>query len=238
MLTSSHDKERLASWIKGAKSMVVLTGAGISTESGIPDFRSKNGLYQKQNAFYRSILENEYDRFYGFCKDLFGKYGDSQPNAAHEIMAKWEDESYVSAVITQNIDGLHQKAGSRNVLELHGTMNRASCMDCGKPAPARDFYEKIGCQYCGGRLRPDIVLFGDQLPEDILKRSFQYCQEADLVLVIGSSLIVSPACDLPFHSRGKKVLINKDEVDKKNMFDLLLYGSAGDILKDVDNFIE
>lgn len=237
MVELRHDKEMLASWIKEADMMVVLTGAGISTESGIPDFRSKNGLYQKQNAFYRSILENEYDRFHGFCKELFGKSEDVQPNAAHEILAKWEDESYVSALITQNIDDLHQKAGSRNVLELHGAMNKASCMDCGRPAPAKDFYGKKPCQHCGGRLRPDIVLFGDQLPEDVLMHSFQYCQEADLILVIGSSLVVRPACDLPFLSKGKKVLINKDEVGKKDMFDLLIYGSAGDILKDVDTFM-
>ncbi|MFW6035185.1 MAG: SIR2 family NAD-dependent protein deacylase [Halothermotrichaceae bacterium] len=224
----------LVSWINEADSAVVLTGAGVSTESGIPDFRSENGIYQKQNAFYVSTLENEYDRFHNFCKTLFGKYDNCKPNKAHRVFSKWEAKGLLDAVITQNIDGLHQQAGSQNVIELHGTMQKASCMDCGKPAQIKDFFERKKCQSCQGKLRPDIVLFGDQLPKEQLNKAFALCQKADLVIVVGTSLEVVPASELPFLSRGRKVLVNKEKLRKERLFDLTLYGSAGDILESVN----
>ncbi len=229
--------EKLVSWIKESKSVVILTGAGISTESGIPDFRSQGGLYETINPFHISTLKDDYESFHEFCLSTFLKYNDCHPNQAHQILAKWEDEGLVEAVITQNVDSLHQKGGSTNVIELHGTMVGARCMNCDSPAEIEDFIEKKVCSSCNGRLRPNIVLFGDPLPEDALNRAFTLCTKSDLVIVIGSSMEVMPACDLPFLTSGRKVLVNKDHISKEDRFDLRLHGSASDILGQVDNLV-
>ncbi|MFW6029726.1 MAG: SIR2 family NAD-dependent protein deacylase [Halanaerobiales bacterium] len=225
-----NDYNTLISWINEANSIIVLTGAGISTESGIPDFRSQGGIYQNDNPFFRETLENDYQRFYQFCKEFFLKFNDCQPNQAHKVLAKWEKAGLIDAVITQNVDGLHQKAGSENVIELHGTMETASCMKCRKEADIIDFFEEESCHYCDGLLRPNIVLFGDPLPRQELNRAFDLSEKADLFIVIGSSLEVMPANQLPFLSNAKRVLINKESIQQIDQFDKFLKGSAGEIM--------
>ncbi|MEJ6951982.1 SIR2 family NAD-dependent protein deacylase [Natronospora cellulosivora (SeqCode)] len=229
--------ESLAKWIKEANSIVILTGAGASTESGIPDFRSQGGIYESENPLFRKTLENDYQGFYDFCMKFFHQFRDCQPNQVHKLIAKWEKEGLVDVVITQNVDNLHQKAGSKNVIELHGTMETASCITCEESAPIEDFFDKKPCHICDGRLRPNIVLFGDPLPQDELNRAFKLSQEADLYIVIGSSLEVMPANQLPFLSNAKKVLINKESIHQIADFDLFLKGSAGEIMNNLKKTI-
>ena len=229
--------EILKKWIDESNNIVFFGGAGVSTESGIPDFRSTDGLYHQTYAYPpESILSHTFFRakteeFFKFYKDKM-LYLDAEPNAAHKKLAQWESEGKLKAVITQNIDGLHQKAGSKNVLELHGSVLRNYCEDC------RTFYdvetvknaEGIPKCSCGGTIKPDVVLYEEGLDNGILTAAVRYIQEADVLIIGGTSLAVYPAAGLIDYYRGNKlVLVNKTPTPKDKMADLVVQGNIGEI---------
>ena len=212
--------KKLKDWIEHSDNIVFFGGAGVSTESGIPDFRSTDGLYNQQydyppetilsHSFYEQKPE-ECFRFYRnkmLCLD-------AKPNAAHRKLAEWETQGRLKAVITQNIDGLHQKAGSRNVLELHGSVLRNYCTKCGAFHGVEDIVNSTGvprCQ-CGGIIKPDVVLYEEGLDEDVMMRSVSAIRRADVLMIGGTSLTVYPAAGLVRYYRGNKlVVINKTDL--------------------------
>lgn len=223
--------------IEKTDNLVFFGGAGVSTESGIPDFRSVDGLYnQKYDYPPETILSHTFYRrkteeFYRFYKDKM-IFLNAKPNAAHEKLALWEKEGKCKAVITQNIDGLHQMAGSKNVLELHGSVLRNYCEDCGKYYSAEYILEAKGiptCE-CGGGIKPDVVLYEEGLNEQILQKSIAAIANADVLIVGGTSLAVYPAAGLLDYYRGNKlILINKAPTPKDSMADLVIKGSIGEI---------
>ena len=229
--------ELLRKWIEESNNIVFFGGAGVSTESGIPDFRSVDGLYHQQydyppetilsHTFYRKKPE-EFFRFYRakmLCLD-------AEPNAAHRKLAQWEKEGKLKAVVTQNIDGLHQKAGSQRVFELHGSVLRNYCENCGKFYDAEYILHSQGiprCE-CGGCIKPDVVLYEEGLDQQTLSDSISFISNADILIVGGTSLAVYPAAGLLDYYRGNKlVLINRTATPKDSMADLVIQGSIGDI---------
>ena len=218
--------------------IVFFGGAGVSTESGIPDFRSVDGLYHQQydyppetilsHSFYRSHPE-EFFRFYR-NKMLFPK---AQPNAAHKKLAEWEAEGRLKAVITQNIDGLHQAAGSRNVLELHGSVHRNHCQRCGKFYGLEHILRTEGVPRCscGGIIKPDVVLYEECLNDDTVNGAVSAIRQADMLIVAGTSLVVYPAAGLINYYRGDKlVLINLQPTSADRMANLALHAKVGEVL--------
>lgn len=227
----------LKQWIEECDNIVFFGGAGVSTESGIPDFRSTDGLYSQSFAYppekiiSHSFFLNDPEYFFRFYKEKMMPMGHS-PNITHRKLAELENAGKVSAVITQNIDGLHQKAGSQNVLELHGSILRNWCMDCGKFHDAD--YVKSSCGIprcsCGGIVKPDVVLYEEPLNDDIYLRSIEHIRRADMLIVAGTSLTVYPAAGLISYYRGNKlVLINRDETPFDNMADLVIHKSLGEV---------
>ena len=222
--------------------IVFFGGAGVSTESGIPDFRSVDGLYHQQydyppetilsHSFYRSHPE-EFFRFYR-NKMLFPK---AQPNAAHKKLAELEQAGKLLAVVTQNIDGLHQMAGSKTVLELHGSVHRNICQVCGAVYDAEWIMLTNGvphCEKCGGRVKPDVVLYEESLPEETLTRSVNAIANADLLLVGGTSLTVYPAAGLLRYFRGDHlVLLNRDATPMDEQADLCIREPIGKVLEQI-----
>ena len=230
--------EKLREIVNGSSNIVFFGGAGVSTESGIPDFRSVDGLYHQtydyppetilSHTFYRQKPE-EFFRFYRnkmLCLD-------AKPNAAHLKLAQWEKEGKLKAVITQNIDGLHQAAGSREVLELHGSVLRNYCEECGKFFDAEYMLHSEGvpkCDACGGSVKPDVVLYEEGLNDETLRSAISYIRDADVLIIGGTSLVVYPAAGLIDYYRGDKlVLVNKTPTGRDNMADLVVQGSIGEI---------
>lgn len=229
--------ETLKKWIEESSNIVFFGGAGVSTESGIPDFRSTDGLYhQKYDYPPETILSHTFFRarteeFFKFYRDKM-LYLNAEPNAAHKKLAQWEAEGKLKAVITQNIDGLHQKAGSRNVLELHGSVLRNYCENCGKfyDVNAVKNSEGIPKCSCGGTIKPDVVLYEEGLDNKILTSAVRYIEEADVLIIGGTSLAVYPAAGLIDYYRGNKlVLVNKTPTPKDGMADLIVQGSIGQV---------
>lgn len=205
--------------INGSRRAVFFGGAGVSTESGIPDFRSQDGLYKQKYAYPPEfILSATFFRthtaeFYDFYRDKM-VYPNAKPNAAHLKLAQWEREGRLAAVITQNIDGLHQKAGSRTVLELHGSVWRNHCTRCGRGYPAEFVLSCAGVTKCscGGVVKPDVVLYEESLDGETLERSVEYIRNADTLIIGGTSLGVYPAAGLvDFFGGDNLVVINKGE---------------------------
>jgi NAD-dependent deacetylase len=233
--------DRLASWVKQAKRMVFFGGAGVSTESGIPDFRSEDGLYRQKFRYPpETILSRDF--FVSHTEEFFAFYRakmlapEAKPNEAHRILARWEEEGRLAAVITQNIDGLHQKAGSRNVLELHGSVYRNTCMKCGKKfgLEAVEMGEGIPRCSCGGIIKPDVVLYGEFLDENVLDRATKAIQKADVLLIGGTSLAVYPAAGLVQYYTGDRLgLINKSATSMDREAPLVIQGSLGEVLAQV-----
>lgn len=204
--------------------VVFFGGAGVSTESGVPDFRSSEGIFAKKyeyppetilsHGFFYSHTEYFYDFYKTYMMPLSAK-----PNAAHKALAALERKGLLNAVITQNIDGLHQAAGSRNVLELHGSIHSNTCTACGKKYDARYVADAKGipvCE-CGGLIKPDVVLYGEQLPEGVLARATEYVSQADTLIIGGTSLKVYPAAGLVRYFNGKNlVLINKTRLSRSD----------------------
>lgn len=227
--------QTLKKWIQESEQIVFFGGAGVSTESGIPDFRSTDGLYHQvfeyppERIISRSFFEADPAYFFRFYKEKMLPLGFS-PNITHLKLAQWEKEGKLSAVITQNIDGLHQKAGSKNVLELHGSVLRNYCRNCGKFYSAefiRDSEDIPRCS-CGGIVKPDVVLYEEMLNDDVMYQSIEHIRSADLLIVAGTSLTVYPAAGLINYYHGNRlVLINRDATPYDSAADLVLHESLG-----------
>ena len=228
---------KLKEWIDNSDNIVFFGGAGVSTESGIPDFRSVDGLYnQKYDYPPETILSHTFfmaqtEEFFRFYRDKMLCL-DAEPNAAHRKRAEWERQGKLRAVITQNIDGLHQKAGSQNVLELHGSVHRNHCMRCHKPYDVQAVAQRTGVPHCacGGSIKPDGVRYEESLDTHTLAASLRYIQSADVLSIGGTSLAVYPAASLIHYYRGHKlVLVNKSETPADAKADLVIHGPIGEI---------
>ena len=231
-------QEKLQELISGSDHIVFFGGAGVSTESGIPDFRSVDGLYHQKYAYppeeilSHTFFVNHTEEFYRFYKDKM-LCPDARPNQAHKKLAELEEKGKLRAVITQNIDGLHQMAGSRKVLELHGSVHRNYCQHCGKAYDASYMLHAKGIPRCscGGVIKPDVVLYEEGLDNDILSESVERISEADVLIIGGTSLVVYPAAGLVNYYRGHKlVVINKSPTPMDRNADLLVQGSIGEII--------
>lgn len=231
--------EQLKDILKNSKKIVFFGGAGVSTESGIPDFRSVDGLYKQKYKYppeqivSHSFFMYRTDEFYDFYKEKMMAL-DAKPNAAHVALAKLEQEGRLTAVITQNIDGLHQAAGSKEVLELHGSIHRNYCMKCRKFYTAKQVKESIGvpkCE-CGGIIKPDVVLYEEGLDQNVLQKSVWHIQNADTLIIGGTSLVVYPAAGLIDYFRGNHlVVINKSPTNRDKQADLCINGSIGEVFE-------
>ena len=232
--------QQLAQMINEAENIVFFGGAGVSTASGIPDFRSAHGIYSgAQGRSYEEMLSHGYfmrhmDAFWAFYKNVM-LYPDAQPNAAHKALQRLEEQGKLGAVITQNIDGLHQKAGSSKVLELHGTVHRNFCMRCGEMTDLAYVVNAEGtpeCPACGGRIKPDVVLYGENLDDDVVTGALAAIRKCDLIIVGGTSLVVQPAAGMIMYRRpsAKLVLINRDETPYDDHADLVIHQDLGTVL--------
>lgn len=232
-------QEQLKQWIEESDNIVFFGGAGVSTESHIPDFRSVDGLYNQEYDYPpETILSHSFfmrnkEEFFRFYRNKM-IFKDAEPNNAHIALANLEKQGKLRAVITQNIDGLHQKAGSREVLELHGSVLRNYCMDCRRFYSLEDILEKEGvpsCE-CGGIIKPDVVLYEEGLDSYTLEKAVSYIRGADMLIIGGTSLAVYPAAGLIDYYNGHKlVLINKDKTSRDSHADLVLNDSIGEVLK-------
>ncbi len=227
--------------VNQSNNIVFFGGAGVSTESGIPDFRSKDGLYnQKYDYPPEEILShtffiNNTEEFYKFYKDKLNCL-DYEPNITHNALAELEKQGNLKSIITQNIDGLHQKAGSKNVLELHGSVLRNYCMNCKKFYDADYIFKSNGIPRCncGGIIKPDVVLYEEGLDDNILRESISAIRNADLLIVGGTSLTVYPASGLINYFTGRNlVLINKDVTPFDSMANLVINESLGKVFKEI-----
>jgi NAD-dependent deacetylase len=231
--------ERLAGLILQAQPCVVLTGAGVSTESGIPDFRSATGIWTRYDPMeYATISAFRRDpaKVWDFYAKRLGVLAEAQPNAAHLALAELERRGLVQAVITQNVDRLHEQAGSQDVIEVHGSIHTASCLACGH----REQFERVlellpvpGCERCGAVLKPDVVMFGELMPEAALERAFELARRSALVLVVGSSLEVYPVAGIPeeaLASGARLAIVNKGPTPYDHRADLRIDAAAGETL--------
>ncbi len=219
--------------------IVFFGGAGVSTESGIPDFRSVDGLYNQkfkyppETIISHSFFERKPEEFFDFYKEKMLPLG-FEPNVTHKVLARWEREGKLSAVVTQNIDGLHQKAGSQNVLELHGSVLRNYCIRCHKSYSAEFVKNSKGVPRCdcGGVIKPDVVLYEESLDQDVMGRAAMAIAGADLLIVGGTSLTVWPAAGMIRYYRGNRlVLINRDETPYDSEADLVLHERLGEVFR-------
>lgn len=232
---------QLKNWIDESDNIVFFGGAGVSTESGIPDFRSVDGLYnQKYDYPPETILSHTFfmrktDEFYKFYHDKMLIEG-AKPNKAHLKLAKLEEEGKLKAVITQNIDGLHQEAGSKEVMELHGSVQRNYCMKCGKFFDFSYIKNSVGvpkCE-CGGIIKPDVVLYEEGLDNETINKSVKYIANADVLIIAGTSLAVYPAAGLIDYYRGNKlVVINLSSTPRDAYANLCIEGKVGEVLSQV-----
>lgn len=229
--------ETLKKWVQESERIVFFGGAGVSTESGIPDFRSVDGLYNQkfeyppEQILSRSFYEADPEYFYRFYREKMMPL-DFEPNITHLTLARWEREGKLSAIVTQNIDGLHQKAGSENVLELHGSVLRNYCTRCGKFHDAQFVRHSDGIPLCscGGIVKPDVVLYQEGLNEETIERSICAIMDADLMIVAGTSLTVYPVAGLLNYYRGDRlVLINRDETPYDHRANLVFREPMGEI---------
>ena len=229
--------EALRQWVAESESIVFFGGAGVSTESGIPDFRSVDGLYHQKFQYPpETILSHSFyvrrkAEFYDFYRaKMLAPW--AEPNAAHRKLAQWEQEGRLKAVITQNIDGLHQKAGSQEVLELHGSVLRNHCTRCGKFYGVERIAESRGIPRCtcGGIIKPDVVLYEESLDQEVLAKAVHYIRQADLMIIGGTSLVVYPAAGLVQYFRGRHlVVVNKGQVGSNVGADLTIDGPIGQV---------
>ena len=233
-----QELETLKKWIDNSDNIVFFGGAGVSTESGIPDFRSVDGLYNQQYDYPpETILSHTFFRrhteeFYRFYRAKMLAL-DAKPNAAHKKLAQWEQEGKLKEVVTQNIDGLHQAAGSKMVYELHGSVHRNYCQKCGAFYDARYMLERKGipkCEKCGGIIKPDVVLYEEGLDDATIRGAIHAISHADVLIIGGTSLTVYPAAGLiDYYNGNKLVLINKSVTPMDSRADLLVQGPIGEI---------
>lgn len=232
---------RLKEFVRESRSIVFFGGAGVSTESGIPDFRSTDGLYHQEWKYPpETILSHTFfvrntEEFYRFYKKKMICL-DAQPNAAHRKLAEWEQQGRLSAVVTQNIDGLHQMAGSKRVYELHGSVHRNYCQRCGKFYDAGFILESEGVPRCtcGGLIKPDVVLYEEGLDDRTIRGSINAIAQADLMIIGGTSLAVYPAAGLIDYFQGKHlVVINRAATPRDGSADLLIQANIGEVLNGI-----
>ena len=235
--------ETLKQWVKESDNIVFFGGAGVSTESGIPDFRSVDGLYSQtydyppEQILSHTFFMRKPDEFYRFYHDKMLIDG-AKPNAAHLKLAELEAAGKLKAVVTQNIDGLHQDAGSKNVLELHGSVLRNYCMKCHKFFDV-DYIKKAPgipvCDHCGGTIKPDVVLYEEGLDMDTMDAAVNAIKNADVLIIGGTSLVVYPAAGLVDYYRGNKlVLVNKSQTGMDSRADLVIYDSIGKVFSQLE----
>ena len=242
------DYEELNRIVKESEHIVFFGGAGVSTESGIPDFRSKDGLYNQHDVQFDrytpeyllsiNCLEDEPEVFYEFYRQKLNVDG-IEPNKAHIKLAQMEKAGKLDGVITQNIDGLHQKAGSKNVQEIHGSTLRNYCKRCHRKYPADAIFvseERIPkCKICGGMIRPDVTLYGESLPTEAWRESVRLIDKADCLIIGGTSLVVNPAASLAMGFRGKYlVIINRDVTPADRMATLVFHDSISKVLDSIE----
>ena len=233
--------ERLREIVRESDNIVFFGGAGVSTESGIPDFRSVDGLYNQkwryppETILSRSFFESDPEEYYRFHREKLVIEG-VRPNRAHLRLAQLEKEGKLRAVVTQNIDGLHQAAGSENVIELHGSILRAYCSRCRRPYPAERMNKGAGVPRCscGGVIRPDIVLYEEPLDQDVMRAAIDYIRKAEVLIVGGTSLAVYPAAGLINYYRGNKlVLVNRGKTPYDSYADLVIHRNIGDVFSQI-----
>ena len=231
----------LQPWIDESRSIVFFGGAGVSTESGIPDFRSVDGLYNQQYDYppeeilSRTFFDRKPEEFYRFYRNKMLCL-DAKPNAAHKKLAELEQAGKLKSVVTQNIDGLHQSAGSKRVWELHGSVLRNYCMKCGRSFTAQQILDSTGVPTCscGGTVKPDVVLYEESLDNRTIQGALNDIENADMLIIGGTSLAVYPAASLVHYYRGNKlVLINKSPTPYDSHADLILAGPIGEILNQI-----
>ena len=229
---------KLQTWVKEAKRIVFFGGAGVSTESGIPDFRGEDGLYRQHYAYpSETIISHSFylrhpDIFFDFYRHRM-LYPNAKPNIVHMKLAQWEKEGKLLAVVTQNIDGLHQLAGSKRVYELHGSIHRNYCMNCGKFYDAQYVKKSEGVPKCscGGVVKPDVVLYEEGLDEETIRGAVEAIASADMLLIGGTSLVVYPAAGFIDYFRGSRLaVINKSETAKNIRSELTISAPIGEIL--------
>lgn len=241
---STHPQvEKLNEMIAGSQHLVVFTGAGVSAESGIPTYRGDEGVWHNYDpSKYADITHFEQDPSYYwhfFQEVRYPVIQKARPNKAHEVLARLQEKGRLSVIITQNIDGLHQKAGSGKVLELHGNTRRIFCLDCGIDYTMDSVFAMLStqlppkCGACGGVLRPDVVFFGESLPVSVLDEAVRETEACDLFLVVGSSLVVQPAAGLPVIAKrngARVVIVNEEPTPLDIMADLVMHSSASEVL--------
>ncbi len=239
----SNKTKLLQKMIDESKSMVFFGGAGVSTESGIPDFRSVDGLYNQkydyppEEMLSHTFYVNKPEEFFKFYKDKMLAL-DIKPNAAHKKLAELESKGKLSCIITQNIDGLHQAAGSKNVYELHGSVHRNYCEKCNKFFDALYIKNSTGvpvCDKCGGRVKPDVVLYEEGLDNNTVIGAINHIERADMLIIGGTSLVVYPAASLVRYFKGKYlVLINRDKTDMDSIANLVINEKIGETLSKIN----
>jgi len=247
LLNRSSLVEKVAAWLVEAKQGVAFTGAGISTESGIPDFRSPGGVWATNRpVYYDEFLASAEARFeYWRQKAITHRdFSVSPPNLGHRLLAKWQTEGRIASVLTQNIDGLHQLAGSTSVHELHGTARFVACLDCRARFEADAYVQAFeenqkvpDCPQCGGLLKHATISFGQMLDPDVLENCVRISRGADVFLAIGSSLVVHPAASLPMLAKkrgGRLVIINRDETPLDSLADVVINGEIGETLAAIE----
>jgi NAD-dependent deacetylase len=242
----SSEIEKLTQILKESNNIVFFGGAGVSTESNIPDFRSSNGLWNEKlkiNFTPEQLVSHTFfmkypEEFFKFYKDKL-IYPEAKPNAAHIALAKLENMGKLKAVVTQNIDGLHQAAGSKNVFELHGSVLRNYCMKCNAFYDEKFILESKGiptCPKCGGKVKPDVVLYEEGLDNDVITGAVRAIAQADTLIIGGTSLVVYPAAGLIDYFRGKNlVLINKSTTSADNKANLVIHDAIGKVLREAVN---
>ncbi len=235
--------EQLSEWVRAAKSIAVLTGAGISTGSGIPDFRSAGGIYSDErnvNVFDLPAFRRDPSIYYKFAREFYSKVRDAQPNVAHRTLARWTEQGRDVTVITQNVDDYHQRAGSSPVCTVHGTYIFSTCQSCGARTETETLFPIIErgdvphC-VCGGVYKPDITFFGELVPESEWNASVRAVRRADLLLVLGTSLSVYPAAVLPSHRPRtcRLVVINRNPTQLDREANLVIHDDLCSVMRDL-----
>ena len=238
------DIERAGELLRAARYAVALTGAGISTPSGIPDFRSPGtGLWERANPMEVASLyafRRRPEAFYAWIRPLAATLMVAEPNAGHRALALLEEDGRLKAIITQNIDDLHQRAGSHEVLEMHGHMRDLTCISCYRVVPVEDVLddflssgEVVRCELCGGVMKPNVVLLGEQLPIEVVNRAMAHVRQADLMLIAGSSLEIVPASHLPLvvHERaGRLIVVNLAPTYVDDVADVVIHADVAEVL--------
>lgn len=235
--------ERAKELVQKSKKIIALTGAGISVDSGIPDFRSEGGVWERYDpheyATIESFMQNP-TKFWTMGRALAETFLNAEPNSAHRGLSKLEVDSKLIGIITQNIDNLHQAAGSKRVVELHGNYLRAHCIECNTEYVGDAVHQRVAngeippkCEKCNGVLKSEAILFGEPLPENAMAEAIELCRETDLMLVIGSSLTIYPAAFLPQiakNSGAKIILINLEGTNRDAVADIVLKGRATEVI--------